>query len=65
MVFDGEDGRRKGRLVAGRSHTEIASKQVLSGVVDIETVWTILALSELEVHLLVLAWGSTQIARDG
>jgi hypothetical protein len=65
MVFDGEDGRRKGRLVASRSHTEIASEQVLSGVVDIETVWTMLALSELEVHLLVLAWGSTQIARDG
>jgi hypothetical protein len=66
MVFDGKDGRRKGRLVAGRSHTVIASEQVLSGVVDIETVRTILALSELEAHLLVLAaWGGTQIARDG
>jgi hypothetical protein len=66
MAFDGEDGRRKGRLVAGRSHTVIASEQVLSGVVDIESVRTILALSELEAHLLVLAaWGSTQIARDG
>jgi hypothetical protein len=64
MVFDGKDGRRKGRLVA--SHTVIASEQVLSGVVDIETVRTILALSELEAHLLVLAaWGGTQIARDG
>jgi hypothetical protein len=38
MVFDGEDGRRKGRLVAGRSHTVIASEQVLSGVVDIGSV---------------------------
>jgi hypothetical protein len=55
MASDGEDGRRKGRLVAGRSHTVIASEQVLAGVVDIETVRTILALSELEAHLLVLA----------
>jgi hypothetical protein len=39
MVFDCKfDGRRKGRLVAGGSHTIVTSEQVYSGVVGIETI---------------------------
>jgi hypothetical protein len=56
MVFDCKfDGRRKGRLVAGGNHTIVTSEQVYSGVVGIETVRTILALSAMEPDLQVVA----------
>jgi hypothetical protein len=56
MVFDCKfDGRRKGRLVAGGNHTVVTSEQVYSGVVGIETVRTILALSAMEPDLKVCA----------
>jgi Reverse transcriptase (RNA-dependent DNA polymerase) len=56
MVFDCKfDGRRKGRLVAGGNHTVVTSEQVYSGVVGIETVRTILALSAMDSDLEVVA----------
>ena len=56
MVFDCKfDGRRKGRLVAGGNHTVVTSEQVYSGVVGIETVRTILALSAMDSDLDVVA----------
>jgi hypothetical protein len=56
MVFDCKfDGRRKGRLVAGGNHTVVTSEQVYSGVVSIETVRTVLALTAMEADLQVLA----------
>jgi hypothetical protein len=56
MVFDCKfDGRRKGRLVAGGNHTVVTSEQVYSGVVGIETVRTILALSSMDPNLQVMA----------
>jgi hypothetical protein len=55
MVFDCKfDGRRKGRLVAGGNHTVVTSEQVYSGVVGIETVRTILALSAMDPDLQVM-----------
>jgi hypothetical protein len=56
MVFDCKfDGRRKGRLVAGGNHAGVTSEQVYSGVVGIETVRTVLALSAMESDLKVCA----------
>jgi hypothetical protein len=56
MVFDCKfDGRRKGRLVAGGNHTVVTSEQVYSGVVGIETVRTILALSSMDPDLQICA----------
>jgi hypothetical protein len=56
MVFDCKfDGRRKGRLVAGGNHTVMTPEQVYSGVVGIETVSTILALSTMNPDLKVCA----------
>jgi hypothetical protein len=56
MVFDCKfDGRRKGRLVAGGNHTIVTSEQVYSGVVGIETIRTILALSAMDPDLQVCA----------
>jgi Reverse transcriptase (RNA-dependent DNA polymerase) len=56
MVFDCKfDGRRKGRLVAGGNHTGVTSEQVYSGVVGIEAVRTILALSAMDSDLEVVA----------
>ena len=56
MVFDCKfDGRRKGRLVAGGNHAVVTSEQVYSGVVGIETVRTILALSSMDSELEVMA----------
>jgi hypothetical protein len=60
MFFDCEfDGRRKGRLVAGVNHAvvTVTSEQVYSGVVGIETVRTILALSAMDSNLKVCAMG--------
>jgi hypothetical protein len=56
MVFDCKfDGRRKGRLVAGGNHTEVTLEQMYSGVVSIETLRTVLALTAMEANLQVLA----------
>jgi Reverse transcriptase (RNA-dependent DNA polymerase) len=56
MVFDCKfDGKRKGRLVAGGNHTVVTSEQVYSGVVGIETVRTIVALSAMDPDLKVCA----------
>jgi hypothetical protein len=56
MVFDCKfDGRRKGRLVAGGNHTIVTSEEVYSGVVGIETVRTILALTAMDSELKVIA----------
>jgi hypothetical protein len=56
MVFDCKfDGRRKGRLVAGGKHSVVTSELVYSGVVGIDTVRTILALSSMESDLQVIA----------
>ena len=49
------DGRRKGRLVAGGNHSIVTSEQVYSGMVGIETVRIILALSAMHNDLQVMA----------
>jgi hypothetical protein len=43
--------QRAGLIVAGGNHTVVTSKQVYSGVVGIETVRTILALSAMDSDL--------------
>jgi Reverse transcriptase (RNA-dependent DNA polymerase) len=56
MVFDCKfDGRRKARLVAGGNHTVVTSEDVYSGVVGIESVRTILALTAMDSDLQVIA----------
>jgi hypothetical protein len=56
MVFDVKfDGRRKARLVAGGNKTVVTSEEIYSGVVGIETVRTILALTAMNDDLKVVA----------